>query len=67
MNIKKSIKKALAEVEQNQKWLADQLGIGTSAVSHRINREGQNLGQIEEMAKIFNMKVSEFIALGEDK
>ena len=65
MNIKRSIRKCLAENDMMQKDLAGKLRVTESQVSVWINAEHLNTRVIEKLAKIFNMSISEFIALGE--
>jgi len=65
VNIGKSIKKSLADVEEDQVWLAKQLGCKRGYASRLANSEHASLTQIEKLSNLFKMKVSEFIALGE--
>lgn len=65
MNIKKSVKLALIESDKRQTWLAGEMGLTDSALSSLLVTNRPNAGAIEKMAKAFNMKVSEFVALGE--
>ena len=67
MNIGKSIRQACLDAEITQIQLADGLGKSKSAI-HHMSRQKTAKGQnIKDLADFFNMKVSEFIALGEDK
>ena len=65
MNIKKSTNKALAEIEQNHRWLSEQLGATESQVSRWVNADHLSTSIIERIAGVFDMSVGEFIALGE--
>lgn len=65
MNIKKSLKIALAQREKSQTWLAKKLGVTHQSVS-KIGATGHsNTRTIETVCKALNMSVSDFIALGE--
>jgi plasmid maintenance system antidote protein VapI len=65
MNIKKSTRKALAELGESQTWLGEQLGTTRSQVSRWVTSEHLSTSVIEKIAKVFGMTVAEFIALGE--
>lgn len=65
MNIKKSVKIALLNNDKDMWWLAERLGTTRPWASTLINKRSINQGNIEKLAAAFNMKVSEFIALGE--
>ena len=65
MNLRKSIKVALAKADKDQKWLADTIGIAPAHVSVIIKRNSANTKTLESVADAFGMKVSELIALGE--
>ena len=67
VNISKSIRVALAMKEMNQKQLAERLGMYESAVSHMVNRASITTGKLKQVAAVLGMKVSELVALGEDK
>ena len=65
MNIKKSLKLALAERERSPGWLAKKLKVTPQAVSKFAATGHSNTRTIEAFCKVLDMKVSEFIALGE--
>lgn len=65
MNIKKSIRVALAERDKNMAWLTDQLDVSRARTSKIANAEALNSKSLERLSKIFGLSVSEFIALGE--
>lgn len=66
MNLGKSIKIALAKAEKDQSWLAQELNLPQQEISRFINQsQTKRLKAIGQMADVFDMKVSEFIALGE--
>ena len=67
MNISKSIRVALAMKEMNQKQLAERLGVHEPAVSQMVNRASITTGKLKQVADVLGMKVSELVALGEDK
>jgi len=66
MNVGKSIKMALVKVDKKQTWLAEQLGISSRQVNKVANNESASGKTIEKMAEVFGMKVSDFLALGEE-
>ena len=66
MNAAKSLRIALAMRGINQTQLAAMAGItqpSISGLAHRTNWNGESL---QKIATALNMKVSDFIALGED-
>ena len=68
MNVSKAIRVALAMKEMNQKQLAERLGMYESAVSQMVNRGASiTTGKLKQVADALGMKVSELVALGEDK
>lgn len=70
MHIGKSTQHSLLHHEEGSKdikWLATQLNKSYNVASIMGRSKYTGIKNIEKLAKIFNMKVSEFIALGEDK
>lgn len=67
MNVSKSIRVALAMRELTQKQLAERLGMYESAVSQLVNRSSITTDKLKQVADALEMKVSELVALGEDK
>ena len=65
MNVGKSIKMALVKAGKKQTWLAEQLGISSRQVSKLASKESASGETIEKMANVFDMKASDFLALGE--
>lgn len=65
MNIGKSIRVAMAINERNTKWVANGLDASVSWVNMIKNQTGVSQKTLEKLAKLFDMPVSEFIALGE--
>jgi len=66
MNVSKSIKVAMAKREMSAVQLAQALGVNRPAVSQIFMRNVVKTDMLQRMAKVFGMKVSELIALGED-
>ena len=67
MNIKKSIDIALATKQKSKKWLAEQAGMDYKHIYTIGHQKAANTRTVEKMAKALGMKVSEFIALGEEE
>ena len=65
MIIKLSVRQALREAGQNQGWLAAKLKVRETKLSRWINSEHLSTSIIEQIAKAFNMRVGEFISLGD--
>lgn len=66
MNVGKSIKVALAMKEMNQQDLATKLNVSKPYVSQLAGKEHAGMGTVALLADAFGMKISEFLALGED-
>ncbi len=66
MNAGKSIKVAMAKRDITQKDLAERMGVSRQYVSQMISSEQIGIGTINKLADVFGMKVSEFLALGEE-
>lgn len=66
MNAGKSIKVAMAKRDITQKDLAERMGVSRQYVSQMIGSEQIGIGTINKLAETFGMKVSEFLALGEE-
>ena len=67
MNVGRSIKIALAKSDKNFTWLARELGVSKQQVSKWNNNCYVGSMTIARLASAFNMKASEFIALGENE
>ncbi len=67
MNIKKSIELAIAEKGYRSSYVAEQMNMTRQAFSQMKARKYHRMQTIEDLANIFDMPVSEFIKLGEDK
>jgi plasmid maintenance system antidote protein VapI len=65
MNSGKSIKIAIVQNDRDSKWLAEQMDVSVSRVNALKSSASCNTETLERLANIFNMTVSEFIALGE--
>jgi len=66
MNVGKSVKIALAKRGTNQTRLAESLGVTAVWVNRLANSRSASMATVETLASAFNMKVSDFIALGEE-
>jgi plasmid maintenance system antidote protein VapI len=67
LNVGKSTKIMLAKTDKNSKWLEEQLGVSRTRVSGLINSADAGSSTINKLAAIFDIPVSEFIALGESE
>ncbi len=66
MDIAKSIRVGLAREAKTQTWLGEQIDATKATVSNYCRgRTKPGPDRLEEIAGIFGMTVSEFIALGE--
>lgn len=66
MNIGKSIRKALIDHDMRQNQLAAKMGVGVRWMSRMANSRTTSMQTVEALAAQFDMKVSDFVALGED-
>ena len=67
LNLKKALKRAMAEAEINQAELAKRIGRSISMMSLMINgKRSINLLTLEKIASALGMKLSALIALGEE-
>lgn len=66
MDVGKSIKVALAKRGMNQTQLAKQMGCTQVWISRLANSRTSAMPTVESLASAFGMKVSDFIALGEE-
>ena len=66
MNVGKSIKVALAQKCMSQAELAKRMGLTHTWVSPLANKPKASTATLEALVAQFDMKVSEFLALGED-
>jgi len=67
MNLKKSIKQACLDKDVTQKSVSEKLGIDPMTLQVIGRRNSASLDTLKKLANAFDMKLSEFIALGEDK
>jgi hypothetical protein len=65
MDIGKSTKRALLDKGKTVTWLATQLECSRNQASLFANSKRANGTTIERLSAVFEMKASEFIALGE--
>lgn len=66
MNVGKSIKHALVKKGMNQTQLADQMKCTQVWINRLANSRSASMATVESLAAAFDMKVSDFLALGED-
>ncbi len=66
MNLGKSLKIVLAKEDKSQKWLAEQMGTSNAMVCKWCNKKTYSWETVFSICALFDYKVSEFIALGED-
>ena len=67
MNLQKAVKVACAMRETSQIELAKNIGVNESALCTSLKNKTMKFKNIIKMAEYFNLKTSEFIALGETK
>jgi len=67
MNLRKSIKIALAQKEQNATWLAGELKVSKQHISKIMSGANVSSKTIENVSKAFGLSASELIALGEEQ
>ena len=67
MNTGNSIKVALIHKGWSQKDLAEKLGVTKQTISVLANGKICSAARLNDLSEVFEMKVSDFIALGEDK
>ena len=65
LNVGKSTKIMLAKTDRNGSWLQEKLGVSRTRVSGILNSPDSGAALINRLAGLFDMPVSEFIALGE--
>lgn len=66
MDIAKSIRLALAHKNMSKTALARELGCKLPSITQLLSRDCIKSDTIQKLATVFGMKVSEFVALGED-
>lgn len=66
MNACKSLRIALAKKEMSRAQLSEALGLSITAVNRMANNPNWTCESLKKVSAVFGMKVSEFIALGED-
>lgn len=66
MNACISMKIAMAKREWNQAKLAEVTGLSSTAVSRLANNQNWTCESLKMIANTFDMKVSDFVKLGED-
>ena len=66
MNFRRSLKLALAQHDMTQKSLAEKLGMLPTSMSQLAAQTSCTGATLQKISEAFGMKVSEFVALGED-
>lgn len=66
MNVGKSIKVGMAKRDMKPLELAEKMEVSRQYVSQMMASKQTGIGTINKLADVFEMKVSEFLALGED-
>lgn len=66
MDLGKAIRVALAQRDMSQLDLAQKMGTGAANISAIISRGSSTTETIKRLADIFELKVSDFIKLGEE-
>lgn len=66
MNFRRSLKLALAQRDMTQKALAEKLKMRETSMSQLAAQTSCTGATLQKIAEAFDMKVSEFVALGED-
>lgn len=66
MNVGRSIKIALIKKGMQQADLAEKMGVSKPYISQLAGKDRVGMGTIALLAIALDMKISEFIALGED-
>jgi plasmid maintenance system antidote protein VapI len=67
LNVGKSTKIMMAKRDVNGKWLEEHLGVSRTRVSGIVNSPDAGAAMINKLASLFEIPVSEFIALGESE
>ena len=66
MNACKSMKIAMVKREWNQGKMAEMSGLSPTAISRLANNQNWSCESLKRIATALDMKVSEFVQLGED-
>ena len=67
MNLAKSLRIALLKNYIKSVVVAEALGVGYQQVSKWCHGDGISMGSLRKLAGFFDVKLSEFIALGESE
>jgi len=66
LNLRKSIKMALAKYDKSTNWLAKKMGVSHQRISNMCKANYNcTMTTAESVARAFDLPLSEFIALGE--
>jgi len=66
MNVGKSVRVAMAKRDMKPADLCKLMGASRQYIGQLMNQEQSGIGTVSKLAELFGMKVSEFLALGED-
>lgn len=66
MNLRKSVMVAMAQRDMKQKDVADKIGISQGSMSQLMGQVSCTGATLVKLASAFGLKVSEFVALGEE-
>ena len=66
MNLRKSVMIALAQRDMKQRDLAEKVGMSQGSMSQLLGQTSCTGATLVKLADAFGVKVSEFVALGED-
>ena len=66
MNLRKSVMIAMAQRDMKHKDLADKVGMSQGSMSQLLGQTSCTGATLQKLADAFDLKVSDFIKLGED-
>lgn len=67
MNLRRALKIAMANKEIDQQQLSELSGVNKATLSATMNdKSSPSIKTVEKLAKVFDMPLSELIALGEE-
>lgn len=66
MNIGKSVRVAMAKRDIKPKELAERMSASRQYIGQLMKAEAVGVGTLSKLCEVFGMKVSEFVALGEE-
>lgn len=65
LNIRKAVRTALAQADENQAWLAEQIGTTEKQVSKWVNSDNLNTSVLAKIAEPLGLTVAGLLALGD--